>query len=102
VPYIRKYISGKIVLGKQKTFYYLKNKDGKEIDFCTTANGIPSLMVEVRWKDGNLSPNFEIFKKLFPEIKMVQITKELRKEKTFPNDAEIRAAHKWLTELSLP
>ena len=88
--------------GEEKKVYYLKNKDGKEIDFCTTANDSPSLMVEVKWKDGTLSSNFEIFKKFFPQIKMIQVTKELRKEKTFPNGSEIRTAHKWLANLSLP
>ena len=88
--------------GEEKKLYYLKNKDGKEIDFCTTSNGIPALMVEVKWKDGNLTPNFEIFKQFFPKLKMVQISKELNKEKTFPNGAEIRTAHEWLAEISLP
>jgi uncharacterized protein len=88
--------------GEEKKLYYLKNKDGKEIDFCTTANDSPSLMVEVKWKDGTLSSNFEIFKKFFPQIKMIQVTKELRKEKTFPNGVEIRTAHKWLADLCLP
>ncbi|MCF6248970.1 MAG: ATP-binding protein [Desulfobacula sp.] len=88
--------------GETKKIYYLKNKEGKEIDFCTTANESPSLMVEVKWKDGTLSSNFEIFKKFFPQIKMIQVTKELRKEKTFPNGVEIRTAHKWLADLCLP
>ena len=88
--------------GETKKVYYLKNKDGKEIDFCTTANDSPSLMVEVKWKDGTLSSNFEIFKKFFPQIKMIQVTKELRKEKTFPNGVKIRTAHKWLADLCLP
>ena len=88
--------------GEEKKIYYLRNKDGKEIDFCTTRNDNPSLMLEVKWKDGTLSSNFEIFKKFFPQIKMIQVTKELRKEKTFPNGSEIRTAHKWLANLSLP
>ena len=88
--------------GEEKKIYYLKNKDGKEIDFCITVNDSPSLMVEVKWKDDTLSPNFEIFKKFFPQIKMIQVTKELRKEKTFPNGVEIRTAHKWLVDLCLP
>ena len=87
--------------GEEKKVYYLRNKDGKEIDFCTTRNDNPSLMVEVKWKEGTLSSNFEIFKKFFPQIKMIQVTKELGKEKTFPNGAEIRTAHKWLANLSL-
>jgi len=83
-------------------FYdYLRNKDGKEIDFCVTTDNTPSLMIEVKWNDENLSSNFEIFKKYFPRIKMIQVTKELKREKTFPNGAEIRIAHKWLSGLNL-
>ena len=88
--------------GETRKLYYLRNKDGKEVDFCTTTDDNPSLMVEVKWKDGNLSSNFEIFKKFFPQIKMIQVTKELKREKTFPNGAEIRIAHNWLSKLSLP
>jgi len=88
--------------GEERKLYYLRNKEGKEIDFCTTTNGIPSLLVEVKWGDGNLSPNFEIFGKFFPQVKMVQVTKKLLKEKTFPNGVEIRKAHKWLAKLNLP
>ena len=88
--------------GETKGLYYLKNKAGKEIDFCTTADNKPSLMVEVKWKKDNLSPNFEIFKKFFPQTKMIQVSKELKREKTFPNGAEIRSGHNWLTELTLP
>jgi len=88
--------------GETKSLYYLKNKDGKEIDFCITSNGSPALMVEVKWKDGSLSPNFEIFKQYFPKLKMVQISKELNKEKTFPNGVEIRTAHNWLAGITLP
>ena len=87
--------------GETKKLYYLKNKDKKEIDFCVTTEETPSLMVEVKWKDGNLSPNFEVFNHVFPQVKMIQVTKELKREKTFPNGAEIRIAHKWLSTLSL-
>jgi predicted AAA+ superfamily ATPase len=89
-------------LGEEGNLYYVKNKDGKEIDFCISKNDTPSLLVEVKWNDNNLSPNFVIFKKFFPEIKMVQVSKKLNREKTFPNGAEIRLASKWLSKLSLP
>jgi hypothetical protein len=88
--------------GETRKLYYLRNKEKKEIDFCVTTEGIPSLMAEVKWKDENMSPNFEFFKKFFPKIYMVQITKELKREKTFPNGVEIRAAHTWLSTLSIP
>jgi len=87
-------------LGEEGKLYYVKNKDGKEIDFCISKEDRPSLLLEVKWNDNNLSPNFEIFKKFFPEIKMVQISKKLDREKTFPNGAEIRLASNWLSELN--
>jgi predicted AAA+ superfamily ATPase len=88
--------------GEERKLYYIKNKDGKEIDFCIASNAIPSLLIEVKWRDNNLSPNFENFRKFFPNIKMIQISKELNREKTFPNGTELRQASKWLSELSLP
>jgi hypothetical protein len=88
--------------GEARKLNYLKTKDGKEIDFGITIDGIPSLMVEVKWKGENLSPNFETFKKYFPSIKTVQLSKELKREKTFPGGAEIRTAHRWLSDFSLP
>ncbi len=88
-------------LGETRKLYYLKTKDGKEIDFGITTDEVMSLMMEVKWKGENLSPNFEIFKKYFPSAKMIQLSKELDREKTFPNGAEIRTAHRWLSELSL-
>lgn len=88
--------------GEARKLYHLRNKDGKEIDFCITTDDTPSSMVEVKWKDGNLSRNFQIFKNFFPRVKMTQVTKELKREKTFPNGVEIRIAHNWLSEFRLP
>jgi len=87
--------------GEDWHLYYLKNKDRREVDFCITSNENPALMVEVKWRNENVSPNFKIFKKAFPGVKMIQLVKELKKEKTFPDGIEIRSAHKWLSQLSL-
>lgn len=88
--------------GEERKLYYLKNKDGREIDFCISKDGIPSLLLEVKWNDNTLSPNFEIFQKFFPDVKMIQISRILDREKTYPNGAELRKASKWLSNLSLP
>ena len=87
--------------GKEKCLYYLKNKDGKEIDFCIAGNQNPELLVEVKLSDENISPNFNIFQKYFPTVKMIQVVKNLKREKTFPNGVEVRSAWKWLSSLSL-
>jgi len=76
-------------------------KGKKDPDFCITTEETPSLLVEVKWKGENLSPNFEVFNHISPYAKMIQVTKELRREKTFPNGTEIRIAHNWLSTLSL-
>ena len=88
--------------GETRQLHYLKTKDGKEIDFGVTKEDALSLMMEVKWKGENLSPNFEAFKRYFPSTRMVQLSKELKREKTFPNGAEIRTAHRWLSEFNLP
>ncbi|MCP4296990.1 MAG: ATP-binding protein [Proteobacteria bacterium] len=88
--------------GETRKLHYLRNKEGKEIDFCVTSEGKPRLLLEVKWKDTDLSPNFNFFKKYFDEIKMVQVTKEPERERTYPNGAEIRAAHNWLASFTLP
>lgn len=88
--------------GEERTLFYVKNKEGKEIDFCVASNNIPSLLLEVKWNDNSLSPNFKQFRNFFPDVKMVQISKTLNREKTFPGGEELRNASKWLSELSLP
>ena len=86
--------------GKEKYLYYLKNKDGKEVDFCIAGNQNPELLVEVKWNDENVSPNFNIFQKHFPKVKMIQIVKNIKREKTYPDGVEVRSATGWLSRLS--
>lgn len=87
--------------GEHLNLYYLKTKDGKEVDFFVTKDEKPLLMIEVKWAENNLSPNFSLFNKYFHQIKKVQLVKELNREKTYPDGTEIRFAHNWLAELSL-
>ncbi len=87
--------------GETRGLYYLKNKEGKEIDFLVTRSESPVLMLEVKWQDDALSPNFDVFAKYFSGIRKIQLVKSLKKEKTYPDGSEIRSAHNWLTRLDL-
>jgi len=87
--------------GKEFKLCYLKNKDGREIDFLVALNSLPTHMIEVKWRDENLNANFKFFKKYYPNTRKIQLVKELKREKTFPDGAEIRMAGKWLAHLSL-
>lgn len=61
----------------------------------------PLLMAEVKWSQSNLSRNFQIFSKYFPEVEMIQISAVLDRERSFPNGAQIRSAHNWRDDFSL-
>lgn len=87
--------------GETLQLHYLRRRDGKEVDFCITKNNHPRLMLEVKWADSSWSPNFNIFEKQISSIKKVQLVKELKREKTFPNNAEMRLAHNWLSTVEL-
>ncbi|MBU1398460.1 MAG: DUF4143 domain-containing protein, partial [Proteobacteria bacterium] len=88
-------------LGEQWNLFYLRNKDGREIDFLITNNEQPALMIEVKWSDSDRSPNFSFFGKHFNEVRKIQIVKELDREKTYPDGVQIRTAQNWLSGISL-
>lgn len=86
-------------LGEKWNLYFVKNKDGREIDFLLTKNEKPALMLEVKWSDAERSSNFSFFEKYLAGTKKIQIVKELKREKTYPDALEIRTAHNWLSEM---
>ncbi len=47
--------------GEDLDLHYIRNKDGHEIDFLITRNKQAESLIEVKWKDGSLSPNFKKF-----------------------------------------
>jgi len=87
--------------GEKWGLYYLKNKDGREIDFFITKQKTPALMIEVKWSDAERSPNFSFFEKYLAGVNKIQIVKDLKREKTYPDGTKIRAAKNWLSEISL-
>jgi len=84
--------------GEEIQLYYLKDKDVREIDFCIARKEYPETLIEVKWGEERISANFKVFRKYFPKARMIQLVKELKKEKTFPDGAEIRRASKWLSQ----
>ncbi len=86
--------------GDEFQLHYLRTKDGKEIDFFITEEGVEKMMLEVKWADSSKSRNFSLFEKYFPGTPKVQLVKKLEKEKTYPDGTEIRRAHSWLSSFS--
>lgn len=83
-------------LGENWNLYYISKKGGFEIDFLITKDEEPKIAVEIKYSDDSPSKNFNLIAKDFPNIKKIQLVKNLKREKTFPNGLEIRSL-KWLT-----
>jgi predicted AAA+ superfamily ATPase len=81
--------------------YYLKTKDGKEIDFTVAINNTITHLIEVKKSDDTLSRHFKTFERYFPGTKNIQLVENLSKEKTYPDGSEIRHIVHWLAEINL-
>ncbi len=85
--------------GEKNGLFYLRDKNKKEIDFLLTKDDKPMAMIETKWSQETLSSNFKVFSKYFKNIKKIQLVKNLRKEKTYPDSSEVRKASKWLVKM---
>jgi len=87
--------------GEDKGLYYVRTKEGTEIDFCITHEDHPVLLLEVKWGSLSPSPSFRKIHKFFPESRQLQIVKELERTRSYPDGVEIRSAHDWLSSFAL-
>lgn len=87
--------------GKQFELFFLRDKEGHEIDFLVTKDNKPHLAVEVKLSDDTASDNFKVFSDVLKGVTKIQIVKNLSREKTYPSGIEIRKASSWLSEFSL-
>ena len=88
-------------LGRSCLLNYLRDKEGREIDFLIIIDNRPVLMIEVKWAEESLSRNFAIFSKYLPYTPGVQLVGKLDREKSFESGARIVKAAPWLAELDL-
>ncbi|MBU2645866.1 ATP-binding protein [bacterium] len=86
--------------GDNKQLYYIRNKEGREIDFCVASNEIPEYLIEVKWNNADPSPNFRPYQNIFRQAKTIQLVRDLQREKTYPGGIEIRKACQWLANLT--
>jgi uncharacterized protein len=86
----------KDTIGIPGKLYYVRNKDGKEIDFAIMRHGTITHLIEVKKSESTFSRHFRVFEKYFPGAKKIQLVEELSREKTFPGGGEIRKIVPWL------
>lgn len=83
-------------IGTNTNLQFVRTKDGKEIDFLVMIGNKAYNLIEVKWADDNPSKHFAYFETFFPEVKKIQLVKEIRREKTYSNNLEIRGVVDWL------
>ena len=87
--------------GLKTSLYYLRTKDGKELDFLISIENKPTHLIEVKNSDENLAPGFQYYSKLFPEAMKVQLVKNLSREKSLSKSLFIKKLVPWLANLEL-
>ena len=86
------------VEGKDLELSYVRTKDGHEIDFLVTENARPRQLIEVKWNDDRLSPNFA--RLLAKEaVSRVQVVGQLNESKSYPGGERIEPAVGFLSRL---
>lgn len=78
---------------------FLRTKDGHEIDFLITREKLPFQLIEAKWKDNKLSPNF---KKILPAepLSRIQVIGELEESKSYPTGERLEPAKDFLGKIS--
>ena len=85
--------------GEDVDLLFIRSKDGHEIDFLVTREKQPHQLIEVKWKDDKLSPNFKKFLATEP-LSRIQVVGELTQSKSFPDGERIEPAKNFLAEIS--
>lgn len=85
--------------GADIDLHFIRNKERQEIDFLVTREKQPWRLVEVKWQDDKLSPNFQKFLAEQP-LSRTQIVGELAQSKSFPGGERIEPAKDFLANLS--
>lgn len=88
------------VSGIGSDLHYIRNKEGKEIDFLVVIADQPTHLVEVKWRNESLSRHFKAFNQ-FETVKRIQLVGSLKREKTYPGGEEVRRAADYLASLQL-
>lgn len=87
------------VLGEQYSLHYLRIKTKAEVDFLICKDGKPTIMIECKFSDTNLTHHFATFEKSLGEIPKVLLVYHLKRETILKDGTQIVAAHKWLSKM---
>ena len=86
------------VAGEDVALHYVRDRDGREVDFLIVRNGEPWQLVEVKWAEASPSPLLRRF--LAEErVRRVQVVGTLTQAHSFPDGLRVEPAPSFLGEL---
>ncbi len=86
--------------GEVQELYYLRDKEGREIDFVIVRDGCIQEAIEVKLNDTTLSKNLHYFKQKYPDFLYTQVVFNLRQAREI-NGIRVEPAAKWLMNFSV-
>lgn len=86
------------VAGEELGLHYVRDRDGREVDFLLTRHRHPWRMVEVKWRDAAPSPQLRRFLPDEP-LQRVQVVGQLAQSKSFEDGLHIEPAVEFLAGL---
>jgi len=89
------------VLGRRTALHYLRDKEGREIDFLVVIDDRPVVMIEVKWAENAPSRQFAAFAKYLPGTPGIQAVGRLARKKSFDSGVRLVDAASWLSALDL-
>lgn len=88
------------VKGEDIELNYVRNKDGKEVDFAIARNCELAQMIEVKLSDEKISSSLKYFAERFPKVESIQLVHNLKQNKTV-NGINVFNASYWLNNLEV-
>ena len=84
--------------GGDVALQYVRDRDGREVDFLIVKDGQPWQLVEVKWGEADPSPHLRRF---FAEdqLRRVQVVGTLTEARSFPDGLRVEPAAEYLTGL---
>jgi hypothetical protein len=87
--------------GSRAALHYLRDRDGREVDFLVLADRKPVIMAEVKASDDNFAQALWHFGGSLPDVRKVQIVLDLKRTRE-KDGVSMISAHEFLAELTLP
>lgn len=80
--------------------FFIQTRDKKELDFLIIQKKRKNRLIEVKLSDGNVSRNFELFEKFFPEAEKIQLVRHLDRAYLSKSGVHVHSALEYLENMS--